>query len=174
MHRDLKLGLALAVLLIGSTTAFFFRNDADPDAGLPQLQNASELDHAVAQRDAAPYLGAPEPAPLPAAEAIAASPWAKPAFLGGSTAIVRNVSVMPDPIQRVIEKDIEPAENTVREMTAAKPVVPELDADGAPIHVVRSGDTLSGLSARYLGSIARFNEIYELNRDQLRGPHDLK
>ena len=40
--------------------------------------------------------------------------------------------------------------------------------------MVQSGDTLSGLAARYLGSVARFGEIYELNRDQLAGPHALK
>jgi murein DD-endopeptidase MepM/ murein hydrolase activator NlpD len=51
---------------------------------------------------------------------------------------------------------------------------PERDADGTPIYVVQSGDTLSGIAGRYLGSIARFNEIYELNRDQLAGPHALK
>ena len=39
MHRDLKLGLALAVLLIGSTTAFFFRGNTDQSKGLPELED---------------------------------------------------------------------------------------------------------------------------------------
>jgi LysM repeat protein len=173
MHRDLKLGLALAVLLIGSTTAFFFRNDADLNAGLPQLKHAEELDRAVAAREVAPYL------PSAVAEAktdvaSTASPWAKPAFLGGSmTSLVGSTAITPDPIQIVMEEELTPARSA--ESVNRVPIAPaERDADGTPIYVVQSGDTLSGIAGRYLGSIARFDEIYELNRDQLAGPHALK
>lgn len=172
MHRDLKLGLALAVLLIGSTTAFFFRNDADPDAGLPQLKNASQVDDAVAERDVAPYLGA-QVSSLPT-DAIATSPWSKPAFLGNAVAAVRNAAATPDPIQLVMEDIVEPVRAAHGDFVRAVPEAPQLDAEGLPIHVVQSGDTLSGISAKYLGGIARFDEIYELNRDQLSGPHALK
>jgi nucleoid-associated protein YgaU len=40
-------------------------------------------------------------------------------------------------------------------------------------HVTQSGDTLSGLAARYLGSSSRFRELYEANRTVLRSPDDL-
>jgi len=168
MHRDLKLGLALAVLLIGSTTAFFFRNGADPDAGLPQLQHADELDRAVAARDVAPYLA---PASAATEAPPAPSPWTKPAFLGGSvTNVIGSAAITPDPIQIVMEDE----EKTDRPTPPTPVAPPERDADGTPIYVVQSGDTLSGIAGRYLGSIARFNEIYELNRDQMSGPHALK
>jgi nucleoid-associated protein YgaU len=57
--------------------------------------------------------------------------------------------------------------------SAAEP--PEQIANTRPsTHVVAPGDTLSGLALRYLGSVARFPEIYEANRDVLRSPDDLK
>ena len=170
MHRDLKLGLALAVLLIGSTTAFFFRTDAGPDAGLPQLKHADELDRAVAAREVAPYLP-PADETQSASQDPAPSPWAKPAFLGGAvSSVLGSAAITPDPIQIVMEEALEPA----RPAPSAPVALPDRDADGTPIYVVQSGDTLSGIAGRYLGSIARFDEIYELNRDQMSGPHALK
>lgn len=46
--------------------------------------------------------------------------------------------------------------------------------DGTRLYEVRKGDTLSGLAARFLGSSARFMEIYKLNRDRLDAPDQLK
>ena len=42
------------------------------------------------------------------------------------------------------------------------------------IHTVRSGETLSEISIRYLGSSRRYREIFNLNRDQLRSPNDIR
>lgn len=174
MHRDLKLGLALAFLLIGATTAFFFRSETDPAAGLPQLQNPERLDVEIAGRDVIPYLGDPE------ADKPAVSPWTKPAFLGGSSAPIRRTSVIPDPIRILLDEEAEsfeagpnlpPQPSDVQAEAMEEPPAP---AEGDLVHVVQSGDTLSGLAARYLGSITRFNEIYDLNRDRLSGPNDLK
>lgn len=41
-------------------------------------------------------------------------------------------------------------------------------------HVVQTGDTLSGIAYKYLGSSARFLEVYEANRDMLKNPNDLR
>lgn len=67
------------------------------------------------------------------------------------------------------------------------PTAPKSDANqpGAPSrttpmvakgrqHVIQAGDTLSTLAIHYLGSSARFREIYEANRDVLRSPDDLR
>ena len=40
-------------------------------------------------------------------------------------------------------------------------------------HVVQPGETLSGLAGKYLGSTAKFREIYDANRDVLRSPDSL-
>lgn len=42
------------------------------------------------------------------------------------------------------------------------------------IHSVKSGETLSEISIRYLGTSRRYREIFNLNRDQLRSPNDIR
>ena len=44
------------------------------------------------------------------------------------------------------------------------------DDASATTHVVADGDTLTGLAERYLGSMDRYLEIFELNRDVLANP----
>lgn len=60
MHPDKKVGLALGILLIGITGAFFFRNDA-PSAAQETLtlSDPESLDRKASQKPGAPYF--PEP-----------------------------------------------------------------------------------------------------------------
>ncbi len=46
--------------------------------------------------------------------------------------------------------------------------------DDVPVHTVKSGETLSSIAADYLGSSARFEDIYEANSDLLKNPNDLR
>ena len=219
MQRDVKLGLALAVLLVGSVTAFFFRKDTDPHGGLPRLQDVERIDGELAGRAVAPYLDHPRPEPA-ASPRIDESDWAKPAFLGGSNVVASTVShatlshtaVTPDPIPlnpdlpamgndrpsvigqveqesrdegRMFQEDvvmpamvvpqraIEPAP-PVGPATVPPPVLGGQVSRPVQTHVVQPGETLSGLAKRYLGSVARYGEIFEANRDRLRDPHDLR
>lgn len=67
---------------------------------------------------------------------------------------------------------------------APTPDVPEPTGDIAAAEIplprsfeeytVRYGDTLSGIAERFLGSSARFQEIYDANRDRMDGPDKLK
>ena len=41
-------------------------------------------------------------------------------------------------------------------------------------HAVTAGETLSSIAEKYLGSQARYQDIFHANRDQLRSPDDLK
>lgn len=50
----------------------------------------------------------------------------------------------------------------------SQPAAPELAT-----HRVRRGESLSDIARKYLGNPNRYTEIYQLNRDQLRNPHDL-
>lgn len=177
MHRDLKLGLALAVLLIGSTTAFFFRNDADSDSGLPQLQNPERFDAALSRGSLAPELGPPEDFQLTRSDNGANDQpiWTRPAFLGGSsTASVRRTSVTPDPIRIIFEDDVEPFGSHAASPAGTMLLKPSVGNGGARDYIVQPGDTLTGLASRFLGSLTRYHEIYELNRDRLSGPDDLR
>ena len=40
--------------------------------------------------------------------------------------------------------------------------------DGEQIHIVRSGDTLSGIALKYLGDANRYQEIFERNKDTMK------
>ncbi len=60
MHPDKKVGLALGILLIGITGAFFFRNDApSPVQETLTLTDPASLDRIASQKPGAPYF--PEP-----------------------------------------------------------------------------------------------------------------
>jgi len=54
--------------------------------------------------------------------------------------------------------------------TRGSPVGP---VDRPRVHKVVDGDTLGGLAERYLGSVERYWEIYEANRDVLPSPQVL-
>jgi murein DD-endopeptidase MepM/ murein hydrolase activator NlpD len=41
-------------------------------------------------------------------------------------------------------------------------------------HVVQRGETLSSIAAKYLGSAARYQELYQSNADRLRDANDLR
>lgn len=56
MHPDKKVGLALGILLIGITGAFFFRNEAPSDESpAGQLTTAESLDRRIDRNGSAPY-----------------------------------------------------------------------------------------------------------------------
>ena len=61
MHPDKKVGLALGILLIGITGAFFFRNDA-PSAAQETLtlSDPAALDRKASQKPGAPYFPQPQ------------------------------------------------------------------------------------------------------------------
>ncbi len=75
MQRDMKIGMALGLALVGIVGALFFRREPevkDKDTP-PPLQNAEELDREIAGRAKAPYIkgleefdGAAAPVPAPA------------------------------------------------------------------------------------------------------------
>ena len=83
----------------------------------------------------------------------------------------RDVAAVPayqTPITRsVTQTQILPPPTRIEEQPIA-------GADGSMWHIVRDGETLSGIATRYLGNSHRFEEIYEANRDQMRSPHDVR
>jgi nucleoid-associated protein YgaU len=48
------------------------------------------------------------------------------------------------------------------------------DEEGNPMYRVQENDTLTGISQRHLGRSSRWIQIYELNRDKLSNPNQLK
>lgn len=216
MQRDMKVGMALGVALVGIVGALFFRRDpAPPAASPPPLQGGAELDKQIAEKGKAPYIQGldefPEPAPAPPSPTATKSTTAKPngkpnayevpgfltkqdeaehrAFLSSkqpaapdpiSTAVVRESRTTPNSTPA---SEPPPAHNRDWEPAgppAARPISPSRStAEGVVpgasrrTHVTQPGETLSGLAANYLGSSARYREIYEANRNVLRSPDDI-
>jgi LysM domain len=70
MQRDMKVGMALGVALVGIVGALFFRRDPAPqDPSPPPLQGGEELDKQIAEKPKGPYIHGldefAEPAPAP-------------------------------------------------------------------------------------------------------------
>jgi LysM repeat protein len=156
MTRDQKIGLALGILLIGAVAAFFYRHEPVTTAKLPELKSVRELDQEISRRPHAPYLA---PQPDPSTPDVRSNDDAEEP--GG---------LVPEPIAMG-----EGAGSTTRLTSTTTPVSP---AESTPrperFHTVRRGDSLSSIAAEHLGSAARFEELYEANRDLLRNPNDLR
>jgi len=209
MQRDMKIGMAVGVALIGIVGALFFRREPetkDRDTP-PPLQDTEEIDRRIGEKGKVPYMDRVEEfpdhaAPVPPPQNAASRPASKstnadaPRFLTTEEE-ARNREILshkktpaPDPIPAVpvkpdnaVASDGVPADN--REWEPAGPSVkksvesPRSSPAGTTrgpgrTHVIQAGDTLSGLASKYLGSSARYREIYEANRNVLRSPDDLR
>jgi nucleoid-associated protein YgaU len=217
MQRDMKVGMALGVALVGIVGALFFRRDPAPqDPPPPPLQGAEELDRQISEKPKGPYIQGldefAEPAPAPpsakstAAKSTAAtsrsgpSPYEVPGFLTKDDEAEHRAVVTPkqpsapDPISTTTLRETKPRETGVvpepppahnRDWVPAGAPASHVNgasrstagsADPATVwrtHVTQPGETLSSLAAHYLGSSARYREIYEANRNVLRSPDDL-
>jgi len=211
MHPDKKIGLAMGILLIGVTGAFFFRNKGPQSE--PRLQDPQSLDDQISQQQGPkPHVDLERPEPIDDDDSPTISRTWSPLTGSGQTGSpttasrsghdvqepnlpeVRTITpdqlaksnTPPDPIpatSRRRENDPIPLSRGNRGwevVTSDTPAGPTRDvataqpASSMRRHVVRRGETLSGLAARYLGSSARFEEIYRANRDVLRHPNDLR
>src|SRR5262245_55177240 len=209
MQRDMKIGMAVGVALIGIVGALFFRREPetkDRDAP-PPLQDTEDLDRRIGEKGKGPYMDGVEEfpdraAPVPPPQNAASRPASKsanadvPRFLTNEDEarnreiLSRKKAAAPDPIQPVqtkkdgvVASDAVPAHNGewVPDGPAVKKAVePQRSVPAGTVrspgrtHVIQAGDTLSGLASRYLGSSARYREIYEANRNVLRSPDDLR
>jgi LysM repeat protein len=206
MHRDKKVGLALAILLCSVVGAFFFRDDA-PRSNGPELKDSDRIDREIALDNRggrrSPYN---ESGARASANDASRSERSRPGFdpkdlpdflrddsvLGDSstqrhranssrnplldgpsrlTPLPDEVSTGPAPLHNSeweIAANDPPA--TRRSTTNAAPAVVSQER----MHVVTDGETLSSIAGKYLGSQARYHEIFNANRDQLKSPNDLK
>jgi nucleoid-associated protein YgaU len=179
MHRDVKIGLILGVVLVAVIAALFFRRDAiEPESlaasGAPLAQDRSEIDKRLERRPTAPYLMPLEPL----AEATVASAAPPKATRQTSPAI-------PPPPAESQPVSVAP---TVEESSADRPVwrpVPIVRADRPDVvpapeprrqpryHQLVPGDTLYGLAERYLGDPEQYRLLFEVNRAILDEPDRL-
>ena len=168
MHPDLKVGLALAMLIVGFAGAMCFRHrPVDVAAQQSDFDRATDLDDELELLPVRTYL--PERTPADDTDV-------EPAAVADNAA-ERNGTISPeehivlDPIGAGVGEG--GGTPHVVEASQSNETVPESDSLPAT-YTVRSGDTLSGIAAQMLGSTQRYHEIFEANRDQLNSPDDLR
>ncbi len=194
MHHDQKVGLALGVLLIGAVAAFFFRNEAEPAAKIPTLQNPEDVNREIAEKRLTPYISEPETPPaslnesartaptndsrtgeLPLTSAATVGDEGDDPFQGADPNQVP--APAPDPIR--VEDSLasaKPVEEPIEPPHDAQPLAesPPAGEPALQIHEVQRGETLSSIAGKYLGSQARYQDLFDANRDQLQNPNDLQ
>lgn len=185
MPRDQKVGLALGVLLIGAVAALFFRNDRPTVRSAPALQTAARIDQSLAELPHTPYLAGqstsadqlaartisdPADGPILTLEAPEFNTDTTDPFAGSEPPAL--VGPAPDPIGapgHAAVTGIAPQASAPEELRA-----PVTHDQPSATHTVKRGETLSSIAAQHLGSPARFEELFDANRDQLRDANDVR
>jgi len=178
MHRDVKLGLALGILVIGFAAAFCFPRQTatevtiNPATGLKLAAVDDEIRLERRRTFVGDELTPPEQPTL-------AEPVSTPAIDADlpplQTAAMRAQAAQksaPDPIRR----DVPPVESPPADSLVQTPVETPLiePAVEETFYVVQSGDTLSAVASKTLGSARKFEAIYEANRDVMATPNSLR
>lgn len=239
MHQDKKVGLALALLVIGFVAAFCLRQDRNTTVQIPELNDPHYLNEQIADKDRTPYLDTHSKEKIetqlgsdqafttltdkveasgnsqvavptishttPAGQngiASKAERWGPiPEFLKDvdlpqeqfSSPVPSDSVFEPNPpqpeakpiSQNTVPKPVTGIENIKPEHNNAWEVNPsqqrpeparpaQSTAPQIRIHTVKAGETLSEISIHYLGTSRKYREIFNLNRDQLRSPNDIR
>lgn len=172
MSRVKKIIVASFVLAVGFGLAWPFRKTADA----PAIR--SELSAPVGLQSAAePLVDELQRQPIAAQMASTGRPDSgafdlenHPSIAGRPTESRPNqktVEISPvTPDIPPMNSDARPAYDIAPTVAPQTPVWPE-----EVVHVVKNGDTLEKLAARYLEDEGRALELFDLNRDQLTNPH---
>ncbi len=197
VHQDQRIGLALAVLLLGAAGAFFFRNDPKPAGSSPRLKSARVLDARIAEKSIAPYLQdlpdydddheprtktgkAPDRTKrdsdvgshrsLPQLDA--------PDFLGPDDRLANGtgtgVGSSNDGVQDLAPIPFPVNNGDSRGSAETNERLPKTPTTTDRMHVVQKGETLSSIAAKELGSSNRFQDVFDANRDQLKDANDVR
>ncbi|QDU38140.1 LysM domain/BON superfamily protein [Maioricimonas rarisocia] len=186
MHSDQKLGIVLAILLIGFTAAFCFPRAPFNEAELLAVEEDLELDAEIQTLPVRAYTSLDRPrssrkdAP---AETITITREDGPDGGTGPETVAPPAIAVPSPVEigfevgGVDERPAPARNNTDREASTADAPSRDHNSDGATppaTYTVQYGDTLSGLAIRFLGTSRRYLDLYEANRDVLASPDDLR
>ncbi len=175
MHRDTKLGLALAILVMGFAAALCFPRESDEPVAHLETQLAREIDTAIRHRPVKPYTDADRPRTKePPVITIPAETIPGAIVPANDVPSSVDVTTVPDPVPGRQETEPTPVEpeafpaDIVAE-PAAEPVV------ATKTYTVVFGDTLSRIAERELGSSSprAIDQLFVANRHQLSNPNSL-
>ncbi len=165
MQPETKIGLALGIVLFGFILAIGVRLSNQPAA--PELEVSPTLQRTMANQHL----------PLkPVAQTLTTNKPLPAVDFSQASVIYQGQQQAPNPIQIASTPPAQNGTATSQKVTASgnqKPLTKPVSND-AIYHVVGKGETLSGIAAKYLGTTARYQEIYELNKDQMASPDQLQ
>jgi nucleoid-associated protein YgaU len=178
MQRDLKIGISLCFLMFGVVGALMFRREQPTvkAQGL-QVKTARQLDQKIAQRGHMPYMtGEIESDEAEEAEALKKKQGAHSVHLQPTLHAEGEDDLVAPPLagigQQGTKRTIGADSRRPRDAMAPRVVAENIIA-GPQTHTIQSGDTLSSLAEKYLGSQKRFQEIFDANRNLLTSPNRL-
>ncbi|MCA9000248.1 MAG: LysM peptidoglycan-binding domain-containing protein [Planctomycetaceae bacterium] len=190
MRRDAKLGLALGMLVVGFAAAFCFPRQPRTAPWMtfqePEPIADSELDflpiraYQPASPESAPILSSPLSGTREESEAISI-PITPPNPIGVAPS---SISTIPNSTANGGNSETDgsagprPRNESSLVWTGPADVVPfattETPAPQTLTYVVRPGDTLTGISFKFYGTISRYQQIFDANRSQLSSVDNLK
>ena len=167
MHRDTKLGLALAILVMGFAAALCFPRESGERPVDLTLQSAADLDEAIRLMPVKSYTDADRPPPrgadvVPVEPTPVETPVEVPPLAG-----------VPDPIQNSGEPEPTPIDPGNLPADIVAPADPEPVVHTRTYRVV-NGDSLSLIAERELGNHKYWSTLFNANRHLLRTENDLK
>ena len=177
MRRDAKLGLALGMLVVGFAAAFCFPRQPRSAFWLthqePEPIADSELDflpiraYQPASREPAPILSS-DPSP---GHAESTDPVPAPLPIGGSSD-AGLPSLQPAVEQARVDGNPDASDGRPVAVAPTPPESPPITAQ-VQTYDIRNGDTLSGISFKFYGTVNRYRQIFEANRQRLSSEDEL-
>jgi hypothetical protein len=177
MHRDVKLGLALGILVIGFAAAFCFPRQpateltVNPAAGLKLAAVDEEIRQERRRTFVGDELNPPRQPTLAETSVIDAD---LPPLQTAAMRAQAEQRSAPDPIRREVPAPVESPAAESLAIVALPVETPVMEPLVEEFYVVQSGDTLSAVASKTLGSARKYEEIYEANRDVLATPDSLR
>ena len=176
-----QVALATGVLLLGVSTALVFQRPASQqpppktptiDQGLVLHRNHSSLPLRVQSEGQTTM----QPVPPPATDrALASVPTRDSEFVPRTSPAADDARQTvgqhtPPPFPAYPGLVSLPRSHDDSQLAALPPRLPVDELPPARQHVIKDGDTLEGIAARYLGDAARHHEIFAANRHVLPHP----
>jgi LysM repeat protein len=183
MHRDVKLGLALGILIIGFAAAFCFpRRAVEEVAATPMVgPKLALVDSDIRELRVRSFVGEelnPAPEPTPADDGVEESSVSAglesltdaPRFEGAAAA--------PEPIPLQPKEPDEASVAAVAAVDAESGEVPGvadvLTPEEERLYTVQPGDTLSRIASKLMGSAGKYGVLFEANKGILKSPGALQ
>lgn len=165
MHPDLKVGLALAMLIVGFAGAMCFQHR--PENAAAREDEFEPIANLGAELELLPVrtYGSEQ---VPGNSASDAANVEDGAFESAETLI---------DLEQIVLEPIDSGDDEALPSVAQASSPSSIDgveSESPGTYIVQPGDTLSGISARFLGSTQRYREIFEANRQLLNSPDDLR